>query len=89
MDLPQADPDKVKNEIEEIIGIDAQDALPVSAKSGMGIPDLIEQLIQKIPAPQGDLKSKKFGSTSPKIFFNIIKLPLSQKNLPFKLISII
>jgi GTP-binding protein LepA len=54
MDLPQADPDKVKKEIEEIIGIDAQDALPVSAKSGLGIPELIEQLIEKIPAPQGD-----------------------------------
>ena len=54
MDLPQSDPDKVKKEIEEIIGIDAQDALPVSAKSGMGIPELIEQLIDKIPAPQGD-----------------------------------
>ncbi|PIZ04299.1 MAG: elongation factor 4 [Gammaproteobacteria bacterium CG_4_10_14_0_8_um_filter_38_16] len=55
MDLPQADPDKVKNEIEEIIGIDAADALPVSAKSGMGIPELIEQLIAKVPAPEGDL----------------------------------
>ena len=54
MDLPQADPDKVKKEIEEIIGIDAEDALPVSAKSGMGIPELIEQLIEKIPAPIGD-----------------------------------
>src|SRR3989338_4003529 len=54
MDLPQSDPDKVKKEIEEIIGIDAADALPVSAKSGMGIPNLIEQLIQKIPAPKGD-----------------------------------
>lgn len=55
MDLPQADPDKVKKEIEEIIGIDAQDALPVSAKSGMGILELIEQLIEKIPAPRGDM----------------------------------
>ena len=54
MDLPQSDPDKVKREIEEIIGIDAADALPVSAKSGMGIPELIEQLIEKIPAPTGD-----------------------------------
>ena len=54
MDLPQSDPDKVKKEIEEIIGIDAQDALPVSAKSGMGIAELIEQLIEKIPAPAGD-----------------------------------
>ena len=55
MDLPQSDPDKVKNEIEEIIGIDASDALPVSAKSGVGIPELIEQLIEKIPAPIGDV----------------------------------
>ena len=54
MDLPQADPDKVKKEIEEIIGIDASDALPVSAKSGMGIAELIEQLIAKIPEPSGD-----------------------------------
>ncbi|MDP1574436.1 MAG: translation elongation factor 4 [Coxiellaceae bacterium] len=54
MDLPQSDPDKVKKEIEEIIGIDASDALPVSAKSGMGIAELIEQLIEKIPAPVGD-----------------------------------
>ena len=54
MDLPQSDPDKVKKEIEEIIGIDAADALPVSAKSGMGIAELIEQLIEKIPAPVGD-----------------------------------
>src|SRR3989338_511797 len=54
MDLPQADPDKVKNEIEEIIGIDAQEALPVSAKSGMGISELIEQIIAKIPEPSGD-----------------------------------
>ena len=55
MDLSQADPEKVKIEIEEIIGIDATDALPVSAKSGMGIPELIEQLIEKIPAPAGDV----------------------------------
>ena len=54
MDLPQADPNQVKKEIEEIIGIDAQEAMPVSAKSGMGISDLIEQLIKKIPAPAGD-----------------------------------
>ena len=55
MDLAQADPDKVKKEIEEIIGIDAQDALPISAKTGIGIPDLIEQLIEKVPPPQGDI----------------------------------
>src|SRR5690606_7111193 len=55
MDLPQADPEKVKIEIEEIIGIDADHAIPVSAKSGMGVDDLLEQLIELIPPPQGDV----------------------------------
>jgi GTP-binding protein LepA len=54
MDLPQADPDRVKIEIEEIIGIDASDACLVSAKSGMGIEDVLETLVQRIPAPVGD-----------------------------------
>lgn len=56
MDLPQADPDTVKKEIEEIIGLDATDAIPVSAKSGLGIEDLLEQLIELIPPPEGDPK---------------------------------
>ncbi|MEJ2531444.1 MAG: translation elongation factor 4 [Halioglobus sp.] len=54
MDLPQADPDRVKHEIEEIIGIDASEACLVSAKSGMGIEDALEYLVQKIPPPEGD-----------------------------------
>ena len=54
MDLPQADPDKVRQEIEEIIGVDASDALPVSAKTGLGVPALIEALIARIPPPEGD-----------------------------------
>ena len=54
MDLPQADPEKVKQEIEEIIGLDATDALHVSAKSGLGVPELLEALIERIPAPEGD-----------------------------------
>ena len=54
IDLPAADPDKVIAEIEDIIGIDAQDALPVSAKTGQGVSELIEQLIDLIPAPEGD-----------------------------------
>ncbi len=53
IDLPAAEPDKVKREIEEIIGIDASDAILVSAKTGQGVPDLLEQLVSKIPAPQG------------------------------------
>jgi GTP-binding protein LepA len=54
MDLPQADPDKVRAEIEDIIGIDATDACLVSAKSGMGIEDVLEQLVAKVPPPEGD-----------------------------------
>lgn len=54
MDLPQADPERVKQEIEEIIGIDAQDACPVSAKTGLGVEDALEYLIAKIPPPEGD-----------------------------------
>jgi len=58
MDLPQADPDNVKNEIEEIIGLDATHAIPVSAKSGLGVDDLLEQIVEAIPAPEGDWTNK-------------------------------
>ncbi len=54
MDLPQAEPDRVKEEIENIIGLDASDTIPCSAKSGLGIDDLLEQLIDKIPPPSVD-----------------------------------
>jgi GTP-binding protein LepA len=54
IDLPAADPDKVRKEIEEIIGIDASDAMHVSAKTGEGVPELLEHLVKNIPPPQGD-----------------------------------
>jgi len=54
MDLPKADPDKVAHEIEEIIGLDATDACRVSAKSGLGIDELLERLVRDIPPPQGN-----------------------------------
>jgi GTP-binding protein LepA len=54
IDLPSADPDKVSREIEEIIGIDATDASRVSAKTGEGVDELLETIIQRIPAPKGD-----------------------------------
>ena len=54
IDLPQADPDRIIHEVEEIIGIDAHDGVKVSAKAGIGIEDLLEKIIQKIPPPQGD-----------------------------------
>jgi GTP-binding protein LepA len=55
MDLPQAEPERVQKEIEEIIGIDATDAVRCSAKSGMGVHDVLENLIEKIPPPGGEV----------------------------------
>ena len=54
MDLPQANPDTAKQEVEDVIGIDAADAIPCSAKTGLGIDDILEAVIARIPAPQGD-----------------------------------
>jgi len=54
IDLPQADPDRAKQEIEDVIGIDATDAVACSAKTGLGIADVLEDLIKKVPPPQGD-----------------------------------
>jgi len=54
IDLPSAEPDRVCQEIEEIIGVDASDAILISAKSGQGVPELLEQLVKRIPAPKGD-----------------------------------
>ena len=54
IDLPQADPEKVANQIEEVIGLDASDTIKVSAKSGLGIDNLLEDLIKNIPPPQGN-----------------------------------
>ncbi len=54
IDLPSADPERVIQEIEEIIGIEAEDALRVSAKTGEGIRELLETLVERIPPPQGD-----------------------------------
>lgn len=55
IDLPSAEPERVIKEIEEIIGLEAHDALHVSAKTGLGIPDLLEALVARIPPPQGDV----------------------------------
>ncbi len=54
IDLPAAEPERVAQEIEEIIGIEATDACQVSAKSGIGIDELLERLVEEIPAPEGD-----------------------------------
>ena len=54
IDLPSAQPERVKKEIEDIIGINADDAAEVSAKTGDGVPNLVERIIEEIPAPKGD-----------------------------------
>ena len=54
MDLPQADPDNAKAEIEDVIGIDATDAIPCSAKTGMGVDEILEAIVAKIPPPKGN-----------------------------------
>lgn len=54
IDLPSAEPARVIKEIEEIIGIEAEDALLVSAKTGLGVPELLEELVRRIPPPKGD-----------------------------------
>lgn len=53
VDLPSADPDRVKHEIEEVIGIDASEAVLTSAKTGLGIEDVLEAIVAKVPAPSG------------------------------------
>ena len=57
IDLPSADPERVKNEIEDVIGIEAQDAPLISAKMGTNIEEVLEQIVAKIPAPSGDEKA--------------------------------
>jgi GTP-binding protein LepA len=54
IDLPSADPERVKREVEDVIGLDTSDAVLASAKNGIGIKEILEQVVSKIPAPQGD-----------------------------------
>ena len=54
IDLPAADPERVKKEVEEVIGLDASEAVHASAKAGIGIEEILEQIVEKVPAPTGD-----------------------------------
>jgi GTP-binding protein LepA len=54
IDLPAAEPEKIKQQIEDVIGLDASDALMISAKTGLGVPDVLEALITRLPPPSGD-----------------------------------
>ena len=56
IDLPSADPERVRKQIEDVIGIDASDAVLASAKNGIGIVDILEQIVEKIPAPEGNIE---------------------------------
>ena len=54
IDLPAAEPDRIRQQIEDVIGLDASDALLISAKSGLGIPEVLEAIVHRLPAPKGD-----------------------------------
>src|ERR1700759_5522821 len=54
IDLPAAEPERAKQQIEDVIGRDASDAIPISAKTGFGIPEVLEALVTRLPAPTGD-----------------------------------
>ncbi|MGI9231604.1 MAG: translation elongation factor 4 [Methylocystis sp.] len=54
IDLPAAEPDRIKEQIEEVIGLDASEAVQISAKTGIGIPDVLEAIVARLPAPSGD-----------------------------------
>jgi len=57
IDLPAAEPDRIKQQIEDVIGLDASDAVPISAKTGLGIPDVLEAIVSRLPPPRGDEKA--------------------------------
>lgn len=58
IDLPASDPERVVDEIEDVIGVEAHDAVHASAKSGIGVEDILEQIVEKIPAPKGQIDSQ-------------------------------
>jgi GTP-binding protein LepA len=57
IDLPAAEPDRVKEQIEEVIGLDASNAVEISAKTGLGIPDVLEAIVTRLPPPKGDINA--------------------------------
>ncbi|HEY2755987.1 MAG TPA: translation elongation factor 4, partial [Pseudolabrys sp.] len=54
VDLPAAEPEKIKKQIEDVIGLDASDAIQISAKTGLGVPDVLEAIVTRLPSPKGD-----------------------------------
>ncbi|GJL71602.1 MAG: elongation factor 4 [Nitrosomonas sp.] len=72
IDLPAAEPERVIDNIEEVIGIDAQDALRISAKTGEGVPAVLETLVQRIPPPKGDISAPLKGLVIDSWFDNYV-----------------
>ena len=95
IDLPSADPDRVVNEIEDVIGIEAQDAPRISAKTGVNVEQVLEQIVEKIPAPGGDaaapLKALIFDSVYDSykgvIVFCRIKEGTVKKGTPIRMMA--
>jgi GTP-binding protein LepA len=59
IDLPAAEPERVKEQIEDVIGIEAHDAIEISAKTGLGIPDVLEAIVTRLPAPKGERPTRR------------------------------
>ena len=58
IDLPAAEPERVRQQIEDVIGLDAHDALEISAKTGLGIEEVLEAIVTRLPPPKGDRASR-------------------------------
>ena len=95
IDLPSADPDRVKEEIEDVIGIEADDAPLISAKTGQNVHDVLEQIVKKIPAPEGDPEAplqalifdSKYDSYKGVIVFCRIKEGTVRKGTPILMMA--
>ncbi len=95
IDLPSADPDRVVEEIEDVIGIEAHDAPRISAKTGLNVDEVLEQIVTKIPAPQGDPKAplqalifdSLYDSYKGVIIFCRIKEGTVRKGTPIKMMA--
>ena len=57
IDLPAAEPDRIKQQIEDVIGLDASDAVMISAKTGLGVEDVLEAIVHRLPPPKGDVEA--------------------------------
>ena len=62
IDLPAAEPDRIKQQIEDVIGIDASEAVPISAKTGLGIDLVLEAIVTRLPPPKGDVSALAQGT---------------------------